>query len=591
MAAKLDRFDSYVPVVETANEADTTVSQDYHALYRALTYFGLQVVAGIVAAWFVLRPVPIYTPFQSAVSDWDRTRLLWLEDRLWLIPMVIIAIVLRLIAIFVRHDERFRTDIICLGRSVGQLIGRTLSPLRWTARLVRANAVASCLAVCGVAVITAAAAFGINKAHAAGECAEALFIEQRAFSSSRTDWMACAVASQGVSMRGGSLRLAEQSPTSGKWATSTITGGNWTHVGGSPDGDVWLTNETGVAKAAHYVSGSWTEHPIPSVSNALAVSGVSTTDAWAVGVGGMIAHWNGSSWSTVTSPATVDLKAVTAISAGDAYAVGGSGVVIRYDGSRWRGVVGGRALRGVSLNCVVGDGLGGVYVGGTDKAACPVVMRIMADLTCKRLGAISNYNGCVFSLSATAGSVIAAGFVTGAAFTVQWNGSSWTDLKVPAAAPSLTSVRMAAASDTNVWVTQAYAGDATYFRWNGRGWVKVVRPSGLGVPNDIQYVGKDFWVATSTDKVDKFTTTEVATPKYQSAGVLELCLLHPKWRRGVVAVADLPIGTDIRVEYSDEGKVWAENPSDQTGPLHVRFSPSTSNPLVTPTLHSIKPAN
>jgi hypothetical protein len=89
----------------------------------------------------------------------------------------------------------------------------------------------------------------------------------------------------------------------------------------------------------------------------LGVSGVSRSDAWAVGgfstAGGwrLILHWNGSRWAPVPSPAPgngAQLNAVSARSASDAWAVGSyytsaaaafrreAAFILRWNGTSWQ---------------------------------------------------------------------------------------------------------------------------------------------------------------------------------------------------------------------------------------------------------------
>jgi hypothetical protein len=72
---------------------------------------------------------------------------------------------------------------------------------------------------------------------------------------------------------------------------------------------------------------------------------VSTTDAWAVGVGGKIFHWDGIEWKDFASPTTVDLQSIDMLSATEGWAAGGKvlddmmglypGVILHFNNGSW----------------------------------------------------------------------------------------------------------------------------------------------------------------------------------------------------------------------------------------------------------------
>lgn len=66
----------------------------------------------------------------------------------------------------------------------------------------------------------------------------------------------------------------------------------------------------------------------------LSVSGTSASDVWAVGRSGKISHWNGTAWTDVASPNGSDVSKVIALSSSEAWAVGLAGV-LAWDGTSW----------------------------------------------------------------------------------------------------------------------------------------------------------------------------------------------------------------------------------------------------------------
>ncbi|HVE44664.1 MAG TPA: hypothetical protein VNC84_05965 [Gammaproteobacteria bacterium] len=105
-----------------------------------------------------------------------------------------------------------------------------------------------------------------------------------------------------------------------------------------------------------YSGGVWTKLTAISGNNLYGVSTVSTSEAWAVGQGGVIFRWNGTAWSTFSSPVTTDLNAIVMQDTnGDGladagFAVGNSQRILTYNGSSWSFVdLGGTNLFGVDM--------------------------------------------------------------------------------------------------------------------------------------------------------------------------------------------------------------------------------------------------
>ena len=148
----------------------------------------------------------------------------------------------------------------------------------------------------------------------------------------------------------------------GKAWTLTATpslGVNATLTGVSASGasDVWAVGANlanggyrrGLALYEHWNGTAWSVVPGPGGS-LNAVAAVSTTNAWAVGIGGIVEHWDGTAWSAVTVPSPNpsdtfgnNLTAITARSATDVWAVGeftntsftNSAYALHYDGVSW----------------------------------------------------------------------------------------------------------------------------------------------------------------------------------------------------------------------------------------------------------------
>ena len=103
---------------------------------------------------------------------------------------------------------------------------------------------------------------------------------------------------------------------SGVKALVITVGDAGTILSSGDDGATWITQKSG------------------TMSNLLAISVTSATDAWAAGASGTLLHSSdgGVTWTAVTSSTTSDLRALFAVG-GHVYAVGTGGVGLRVDGA------------------------------------------------------------------------------------------------------------------------------------------------------------------------------------------------------------------------------------------------------------------
>jgi hypothetical protein len=146
-------------------------------------------------------------------------------------------------------------------------------------------------------------------------------------------------------------------------------------ISASSPSDIWVagtafaasTGQT-VAEALHFNGTAWSVVPMaqpaagtPAIT---AVTAISPTDAWAVGLNGtpLLENWNGKAWTIVPSPALAGVfvtrfTGVAARSASDVIAVGTAipsavntggeqAVILRWNGTAWSDDTGGRITGG-----------------------------------------------------------------------------------------------------------------------------------------------------------------------------------------------------------------------------------------------------
>jgi hypothetical protein len=235
--------------------------------------------------------------------------------------------------------------------------------------------------------------------------------------------------------------------------------------------DVWAVGYYNVSSYVsektlilHWNGSAWQLVPSPNAgpnaNHLYGVAAISTTDAWAVGLGnstdidhgvGLALHWDGVSWKVIRTPkvgsGSNTLYAVTAVASNDVWAVGESSdqgaYVVHFDGSSWSVV---------------------------PNAAPP--------------GSESE----LLSVAAASSSDIwAVGSVNGATLTERWNGSSWSLVPSPNG-PKPSNVLSAVSIDaTGAWAVGASYDDLTVQyrtlteRWDGTKWAVVPSPSPASV--------------------------------------------------------------------------------------------------------------
>jgi hypothetical protein len=137
--------------------------------------------------------------------------------------------------------------------------------------------------------------------------------------------------------------------TSWSVVSSPAGAGPLNGVSADASNDVWAVGGT---TNLHFNGKSWSRVASPSTVNLTAVTTLSPTNAWAVGIGpgsrrngparGVIEHWDGASWNILNSPnpntsGSSFLEGIAVISANNIWAVGAGGgtVTEQWDGTTW----------------------------------------------------------------------------------------------------------------------------------------------------------------------------------------------------------------------------------------------------------------
>jgi hypothetical protein len=249
----------------------------------------------------------------------------------------------------------------------------------------------------------------------------------------------------------------------------------------------------------------WQEVESPTTRELRAISGVSSTDIWAVGTEGAALHFDGARWQAASSGTGELLQTVWAVSAADVWA-GGIGGVRRWDGAAWRADPWFEASSFVSA--IHGSGPDDVWVVETgrlsrwdgaawDEVATPddewfeqlwrpdgedlwaagdeaAIYRLRGAawerFAVEDLGGVYVWNsmsGCSPTDIWATGQVLGAG--GGGGFAYHWDGVAWERARLlpddPAVLPVPLEASWCGAAD-DVWVVGAF----TAYHWNGSEW-------------------------------------------------------------------------------------------------------------------------
>ena len=300
--------------------------------------------------------------------------------------------------------------------------------------------------------------------------------------------------------------------------------------------DVWsvgsVTFDDGVnfttqPLAEHWNGGAWTTVPTPGIGALAAVSADATNDVWAVGgntdinTGNetpLLEHWNGTSWSIVNGfinpmPPTVDnqtlvLKGVAALAPNNVWVAGwwfdqtaDSALIEHWNGSSWTVIPEPTVLEnsGLSvLNGITAISPTDIWVVGQYESfsglegEVPQAWHFDGKQWSLVLPTDPSQSGAV-SLDLNAVSAASSNDVWAigdlfnpssdhfVGLAMHWNGSTWTNVPVPAAqTPSDVILSgVAAVASNDVWAVgePGANGSALMEHWNGSQWSVVSLPA------------------------------------------------------------------------------------------------------------------
>lgn len=285
-----------------------------------------------------------------------------------------------------------------------------------------------------------------------------------------------------------------------------------------------------VVPASPALAATWTVVPSPNVRAFNGVDALSTTDVWAVGLANhatapsvrpLAARWNGSTWTVVDTPVLSNLDLYASFNSVDGNAssnvwaagsqetlTGGggftnTGLLERWNGSSWSVFTSpappgatSYSFHGVkTFSTTDAVAVGSYYSSGNRTLIQRWNGTSWANVSSPSPGASSQ----LFDVSGVAANdVWAVGYTSPggtnpevAGLILRWNGSSWSQVNVPAAVPDQTyeEIRfedVVAIASNDVWVVGRALPRAGFdyvpisLHWNGQSWQRVAMSGGGG---------------------------------------------------------------------------------------------------------------
>lgn len=257
------------------------------------------------------------------------------------------------------------------------------------------------------------------------------------------------------------------------------------------------------------------------VNELYAVSALSPTAAWAVGVGNqelsdpqsLIEQWDGTKWRIIPNSGCDVLKGVAAISPRNVWAVGGqlpldaedyhphNPLILHWDGTRWSIVPSPSPGGPAELAGAVALAANDVWaVGAVEKDTSASHAHVQPLIEHWDGTAWQVVAGSTLSNGASGGSLVgvvalsatdawAVGGYSGSdgtprALIAHWDGTTWNLVTSPMSYASLGKVAAASATDVRAigWFETTYGGtmDPLILQWNGSVWKQVTSPQPSG---------------------------------------------------------------------------------------------------------------
>jgi len=231
----------------------------------------------------------------------------------------------------------------------------------------------------------------------------------------------CVNARMALDGENGAVLAWEQIPPEGWLSLRSIWGLSASDIYSVGDGGMIL----------HYNGTAWSTMVSGTTANLSGVWGSAGDDMYAVGKGGLILHYDGISWSPMASGVTTDLNDVWGSSADTIYAVGVANTIVRYDGVSWS-AMGAPTSAGSNLLGVHGSSANCAYAVGTTSGYSGIGVLLHyhgTDWHCVYC-AYGNYHGVWVSPDSC---VYASGlhhdFLYG--FLVRYDGANWINTELP----------------------------------------------------------------------------------------------------------------------------------------------------------------
>jgi hypothetical protein len=328
-----------------------------------------------------------------------------------------------------------------------------------------------------------------------------------------------------------------------------------------------------------------------STSNTLTgVSGVSATDAWAVGdytddttgaTNTLILHWDGTSWSHVASPnpssTSNELAGVSATSATDAWAVGDykddttgalDTLILHWDGTSWSQVTSPNPsqhrqwLGGVSADSATDAWAVGYRGGRLHSLILHWDGTSWSQVTSPNPSPYRDLLAGVTTISATDAWTVGWCCNGPDTLILHWNGAHWSKVRSPNPTPAYNILQGVSADSTaDVWAVGSYGqcGCAMTLHWDGTSWSQVPNSSFTELAGVSATGPRSAWVGEYGQprilRWDGTSWSQVKRPKDSLVGVFSLSN-RSAWAVGSSSDASTGVRHTLILHW--DGTTWSQ---------------------------------
>jgi hypothetical protein len=343
------------------------------------------------------------------------------------------------------------------------------------------------------------------------------------------------VAAGTLAALGGSASAQSSAPDQGSpWTRWQLTGTNLEAVDAISASDAWAVGSDGVL--AHWDGARWTAIDNTKIGTHIyySVDMVASNAVWATASGGPIMRYNGTTWADQPrNNGSTTLFDVSMVSTTDGWAVGTNATFMRYNGTDWQIFPPAGTITPTMYGVDMVSATSGWAVGGRTDASGTIAK-------------IARWNGTAWTDQFTYNRILNAvdmlddtyGWAVGSGGTLlEYNGTTWSPHTPPAASVSVQGISVVSRTEAYaVGSRNAFSNDL--WRWDGTSWTALPTPNAAPLSGVKMLNSGDGWIVGQRGTVYRWngTTATVVNSHWTSNGFYALDFVAPNdgWTTGVL---------------------------------------------------------